>query len=178
MRKRNTVFPDFSSAVTELQRFKDSLGQVAGNLAYQMTMRNFEVEAFLGRKPARWPARKLDDKRRGQRALLVKSGRLRRSIRVVPRYMAFSLSSDVPYAQVHNEGYSGMVGVPAHTRKQRVFQKGKHRKLTKHKVEVNVKGHQRKMVIPKRQFMGFSDLYYERLDNYIEQSLTKIFSSI
>ena len=69
----------------------------------------------------------------------------------------------VDYAQVHNEGFKGIVPVPAHTRK------------TKRK-DVPVKAHTRKTNIPKREFMGDSEELNEqihaRIEGYID-SLNK-----
>lgn len=100
-------------------------------------------------------------------SLLIDSGALVNSIRpavVTPQKVVISAGNDkVDYAQVHNEGFSGTVAVPAHTRK------------TKHK-DVPVKAHTRKANIIKREFMGDSNKLNEqihaRIEGYID-SLNK-----
>lgn len=100
-------------------------------------------------------------------SLLIDSGALVNSIRpavVTPQKVVISAGNDkVDYAQVHNEGFSGTVAVPAHTRK------------TKHK-DVPVKAHTRKANIIKREFMGDSNELNEqihaRIEGYID-SLNK-----
>lgn len=100
-------------------------------------------------------------------SLLIDSGALVNSIRpavVTPQKVVISAgNSKVDYAQVHNEGFSGTVAVPAHTRK------------TKHK-DVPVKAHTRKANIIKREFMGDSNELNEqihaRIEGYID-SLNK-----
>lgn len=60
---------------------------------------NFKTESFFGEK---WPERK-DKKNR--RKLLVKTGRLQRSPRVIMSSVGHVVvGSDVPYADVHNNG--------------------------------------------------------------------------
>lgn len=100
-------------------------------------------------------------------SLLIDSGALVNSIRpaiVTPQKVVISAGNGkVDYAQVHNEGFSGTVAVPAHTRK------------TKHK-DVPVKAHTRKANIIKREFMGDSNELNEqihaRIEGYID-SLNK-----
>nr|DAM85994.1 MAG TPA: tail morphogenesis protein [Caudoviricetes sp.] len=100
-------------------------------------------------------------------SLLIDSGALVNSIRpavVTSQKVVISAGNNkVDYAQVHNEGFSGTVGVPAHTRK------------TKRK-DVQVKAHTRKANIIKREFMGDSNELNEqihaRIQGYID-SLNK-----
>ncbi len=100
-------------------------------------------------------------------SLLIDSGALVNSIRpavVTPQKVVISAgNSKVDYAQVHNEGFSGTVSVPAHTRR------------TKNK-DVPVKAHTRKANIIKREFMGDShelnEQIHARIEGYID-SLNK-----
>jgi len=99
-------------------------------------------------------------------SLLVESGNLVNSIR--PSYVGkdkvvISAGNDkVQYAQVHNEGYTGPVTIPAHTRRTK-------------KGIANVRQHVRTADIPQRQFMGKANellkLLYERITNAIQQKL-------
>lgn len=106
-----------------------------------------------------WPPAKVP-KRTG--SLLVESGNLVNSIRpaVVSREkVVISAGNDkVNYARVHNEGFSGPVTIPAHTRR------GKNG-------PVNVSTHTRTVNIQQRQFMGMAhelnNTIRTRIDNYI-----------
>lgn len=118
----------------------------------------FTEKASPGKKP--WePLKKL----KNSGSLLVESGNLVNSIR--PAYVGrdkviISAGNDkAPYAQVHNEGYTGPVLIPAH---QRTSKKGN---------AVNVGAHTINQKIPQRQFMGLSiDLtakIKDRINNYL-----------
>ena len=65
---------------------------------------------------------KKDDKRAG-RAILVKSGDLRRSIRfdtVNKSNLSVRIASDLPYARIHNEGLTEMLLGKPHSKCQSV----------------------------------------------------------
>ena len=61
--------------------------------------RNFERRAFFDEK--QWPERKFDD---GVGTLMQRHGGLRRSIKSRKRRGELVYSSNLPYAQIHNEG--------------------------------------------------------------------------
>jgi len=100
----------------------------------------FSEKAFAAKPWA--PLKKAKD----SGSLLVESGNLVNSIR--PAYVGrdkviISAGNDkVPYAQTHNEGYTGPVLIPAH---QRTSKSGK---------VMNVGAYTMQQKIPKRQFMG------------------------
>ena len=68
----------------------------------------------------------------------------------------------VSYAQVHNEGFTGPVTIPAHTRQTK-------------KGTVQVKSFTIQQNIPQRQFMGKAHqllkMIRERLDDYLTKKL-------
>lgn len=92
-------------------------------------------------------------------SLLIDSGALVNSVRpavVTPQRVTISAgNSKVDYAQVNNEGFSGTVSVPAHTRRTK-------------KKDVQVKAHTRKANIIKREFMGDSNELNEQIHSRIE----------
>mgnify|MGYP000171342129 CR=1 FL=1 len=67
----------------------------------------------------------------------------------------------VPYARAHNEGFSGSVVVRSH---ERVSRKGK---------PYVVKQHARKMLIPRRRFMGES----RELETLIKKDVEQLFKN-
>lgn len=115
---------------------------MVANEALIYSQKCFSEKAFDG-KPWK-PVSPKYKPRRG--TLMVRSGNLLRNLRVAqvtPQKVVISAgNSKVPYAQVHNEGFTGSVVVPAYTRRTK---KGK---------TVQVKAHKRMMRIPQRQFLG------------------------
>jgi phage gpG-like protein len=103
------------------------LTQLAGGLAVTHFKQSWDIQRFNDQDSEPWPKRKQYQqyRRRGVtrngrtklietkaykknntgRALLIKSGRLRRSIRITEAGIDYvKVGSDVPYAQVHNDG--------------------------------------------------------------------------
>lgn len=116
--------------------------------------RNFERKAFFTKA---WKKRK-DPNANG--SLLVVSGRMRRSIKSSVEGDGVRFSSDTPYATVHNEGANSYVTVREHQRK--------HPKSGK---VYTVRAHQRKFVMPQRQFIGDSPRTQEIIRGVIEDNL-------
>ena len=85
--------------------------------------------------------------------------------RVTPNKVVISAgNSKVPYARVHNEGFTGSVVVPAHDRRTK---KGKGK-------TVQVKAHKRMMRIPQRQFLGACP----ELERILKREAEALFKSI
>lgn len=103
------------------------------------------------------------DKRTG--SLMVESGNLVNSIRpalVSREKVIISAGNDkVPYAQAHNEGYTGPVTIPAHTRKTR-------------KGTVDVGSYILNQNLPARPFMGESEELFELIRQRIDAHLDSI----
>ncbi len=139
------------------EKIIDNAAEIVAETATEYYKESFRKKAFNGNP---WKEAKVP-KRTG--SLLIDSGALLNSIRpseISSRRVVISAGNDkVEYAQVHNEGYSGPVTVPAHSRRTR---KGK----------AEVKEHIRQVNIPQRQFLGESaelnDKIHERIEKYIE----------
>lgn len=81
-----------------------------GNEAKNFFVASFRKQGFDDRNVQPWKPRKKEGKRKG-RAILVDSGDLRRSIVREPvnkTQLSVKISTDLPYAKVHNEGTSKM----------------------------------------------------------------------
>jgi len=81
-----------------------------GNEAKNFFVASFRKQGFDDRNVQPWKPRKKEGKRKG-RAILVDSGDLRRSIVREPAnktQLSVKISTDLPYAKVHNEGTSKM----------------------------------------------------------------------
>ena len=121
---------------------------------------NFSKERFVkkdwlnGTSRQNWDKRKKAD--RG--SLMVRSGRLKRSIRKMSEgdYFVY-VGTDVPYAQIHNEGgdINKTVTVRTHSRTR----KGRTETVKSHRRKMNIK-------MPKRQFLGDSNALAKRLERF------------
>ena len=131
---------------------------IAGVEAVNHFKASFKNEGFTNDSLVKWKARKKKDE---GRAILTKTGRLRRGIKVM-RKTENSVTvgvdlSEVPYAQVHNEGFNGTVAVRAHVRRntRNNVYSATTKKLAATGINMMAAG-SRKMNIPKRQFIGDS----------------------
>lgn len=170
-RKRRNSFPDLSKEAKAGEKFFRGLPRIIGNMAKNFYDDSWKREGFIDKRIEKWPRRSSPDKGKGRRRTLVKTGRLRRSIRMRVSGSRVTIFTEVPYAKIHNEGgkVTGTANVKAHTRKI-----GKGRKAKK----VPVKAHKRRFnyTMPKRQFMGESDLLNRRIIKNVEQQLEKTFN--
>jgi phage gpG-like protein len=127
-----------------------------GNTAKNFFVENFRKQGFDDKTVEKWEARKKKTYRTKSgkvvddttRAILVKTGDLRRSIIRVPNRSALNvkIQTDLPYAKVHNEGLMG-----------KAF--GKH-----------------PFKMPKRQFIGDSYNLNEKVKAVIVKRLDKVFT--
>ncbi|NDC40422.1 MAG: hypothetical protein EBZ77_02570 [Chitinophagia bacterium] len=124
------------------------LPSLLGAEVVRFSMSAFRAQAWEGNP---WKPRAANAKNNKGRAILVKSGRLRRSIRVLRTTTAVVVvGSDVPYAKAHNEGLAETVNVSAHTRRVKVTTaKSKQMSAVR-----NVRAHNRRMKIPMRRYLG------------------------
>ena len=142
-----------------------TLPRRAASLAVTFSKQRFRDQAWVDNNTDTWkkraPGRTKESRKRQGRAVLVDSGRLRRSIRVVSvtDYRAV-IGSDAPYARAHNDGFRGRVSqsVRSHTR------------MSRKKRPVRVSAHSRTITknLPRRRFIGASAV----LDKQIERMMT------
>lgn len=133
------------------------LPPIVGNLVVNNALDNFKKQSFDG-KP--WKARQNKGKRgNGKQNILVQSGALRRSIRII-RSTATSVSvgSDLPYAGVHNDGTEIKRNARSETFVRNRYTKGKRKgkfaKGTTSGQGYSFKAYSYKM--PQRRFLGRS----------------------
>ena len=84
---------------------------LSANEAKNHFVESFRKGGFTDSSLKRWRPRKKIDKRRPGRAVLVDSGDLRKSIRVArvnTQQLNATIATDLPYAEVHNEGQGRM----------------------------------------------------------------------
>lgn len=146
---------------------------LAANRGKNFFQDRFRDQAWYDQSYQPWAKRKSTAKRDTGRAILTDRGHLKRGVRIKSAVWGdVTVGNDVKYAPVHNEGFNGSVLVPEHvriaTRKvgtKELKLKGKQRKsrLGGRKQKIRgashvVKAHNRRLNIPKRQFIGNSAL--------------------
>lgn len=164
--------------------------KLIGNEVVNFALDNFRRQGYLGDVFEPWRKRKPTSRRSSTRAILVQSGRGRRSIRVtMANADIVAVGSDVPYMKAHNEGSTALVNVKSHSRivygKTKV---GTGRYSVKTKKErmktvsflsghTKVKQHTRRMRLPKRQFIGKSQYLMNRLKRVYALEIQRAFNS-
>lgn len=193
MRVIRNDFPDFDRGIREMDRLIRNLPDLIGNLAVNFFDDNFDRQGFVDGTLTKWKPRThnkkdigaaANAKRRGgsySAKTLVQSGTLRRSIQYeikkVGRQTLITIFSDVPYAEIHNEG--GEVNYTATIRQHRRKQPSRNTGRGKNKVASGitiVKQHTRtvKYTMPKRQFMGDSAGLTKRIERHIDKAFKQI----
>ncbi|ROH98295.1 hypothetical protein EGI16_21700 [Chryseobacterium sp. G0240] len=159
----NTDFFERLKKVNKSAFLNRCIGQV-GVIAVNFSKERFVQKNWIDRSREAWKPRK----RPARGSILVRSGRLKRSIRKLSQgsYYVY-IGTDVPYARIHNEGgqINKTANVKAHTRRARAGRRGTGTQ--------NVKAHTRRMnvKIPKRQFLGESALLNRRIERFLSREL-------
>jgi phage gpG-like protein len=106
----------FGDIAKKYRKFRQELTTVVSVMAANTFKENFREGGYEGDAGGRikWAKRKGDGG--SSRGVLVKSGRLKRSLRPAANQNEARVVTNVPYAQAHNEGFEGTVQVKAHTR--------------------------------------------------------------
>lgn len=152
----------------DFNQFRKRLPTIIATEAVNFFKLGFRKEAFIGDNGLeKWQPRKYPDANKKKRNILVKSGRLRRSVRpTLKTYNRVVIGTDVPYAPIHNQGgtYNVSQLVRSHSRKTK-------RGITK------VKAHSRKRsaTYPQRKFIGQSKALDKRLNRQVKKRLKAIF---
>ncbi|MCH4824284.1 phage virion morphogenesis protein [Gramella lutea] len=164
--------PDFQKIGRELMKDAQTIAEVE---MLNFVLSNFEKQGFTDSGFTPWQKRK-DDADPG-RAILVKSGGLRDSVKVTHSSQEkVELSATAKHAQIHNEG--GTINIPVTKKMRKYFwymykstkqAKWKGMALTK-KSHFNVK-------IPKRQFMGESKQFNEHIEGLFFKAIVERFKN-
>jgi len=162
--------PDFSQIQNNIRETVMRLPIIVGNAAVNWTVDSFEKQAWRGMIIQPWQARNPKAKRNVGRALLIMSGSLRRSIRILrTTYGSVTFGSDLAYAAAHNNGVNGMVTVNSFSRnkygKAKASELNKFTKSGAHRTKSvtyisntsEVRSFSRNMNLPRRQFMPAED---------------------
>ena len=132
-------------AQIRLQKSLNNFVVEMGTDAKNHFVKSFRNQGFEDKSIVKWKPRKRLEQGRS-RAILVKSGDLRRSIRVINKsHRSITLGSDLPYAQIHNDGLYGNAY-------------GKYR-----------------FKMPKRQFIGHSKKLIDQLRMKLDKRIVNVF---
>ena len=109
---------DWSDVRKRLSAIKESFPRAMAVVAQNFFVDSFRRQGWYeARSLKRWKARKKPDKSYKRRAILIKSGRLRRSIRIrEATFVNITIAAEAPYAAAHNNGINAPQHVRAHTR--------------------------------------------------------------
>jgi len=180
---------DFNDVALRYHKVRLALPSVIGTIAVNYFKDSFRRQGWRDKSLQPWPKRKPGAKNNKGRAILVRSGRLRNSIRIISATPArIVVGTDVPYAYAHNEGVHGTVQVKAFNRKRYskstvhstgVFsissRQGVKSTVTNVTGVYPVRSHTRKMNLPQRQFLGDSYVMDLKMDKEITNRIMTIF---
>lgn len=164
---------DFIIKLNKLSKALDIIPSKMGAEAVRFSKERFQQQNWVDNNTESWKKRKpqQETKQRKGRGILTDSARLRRSIRKVAQTKNYIvIGTDVPYAQIHNEGgrFRATQRVKAHERKTH---KRNGVSIKAHKVNgfsrtINVN-------MPKRQFLGNSAILAKRIDRIALSEFSK-----
>lgn len=156
----------------------------AGRIAVRFVNGNFRAQGWQGTTFQKWK----ENARKG--TILIKTGRGRRGTSFSTQPAQTRVYNDVQYMGVHNRGFSGTVSVGTHRRnlmgKQKMgtgrfsikSRKERMKTVAVVKSVTTVKGHTRKMNIPKRKFMPESMQDSPVLANALRREITRSLNQI
>lgn len=169
---------DLGEDLRQLQALGRRMPRIAGALGVAHFKQSFKKQGFTDRSLDKWPERKRRDGERNRRAILIKTGALRRSVRIVRMgHNRVIVGSELSYAQIHNEGgrISGTQQIPQHRRKTHTRRvRGRRQSVSEH----SVSAHSRNVnfEIPQRQFLGNSRVLNRKIERKLIQELRRILS--
>lgn len=159
----------------------NDLPEKIGTVIVNWSKNRFRFQNWVDGGDYPWKPRKRGAKRNAGRAILISSGRLRRSIRIIRTGKnSVTVGSDVPYAGVHNDGFEGDVSVKAHKRQKygRVdvysIKTQMKRRVRGEQGKGDVKAHTRHMNMPRRRFLGESKNMTDVIIRTIEAEFKKV----
>ena len=153
---------DMLTKLHRLRQLHKRFPELAAIEAVNFSKERFVAKNWLDRSPNRWQPRKKES--RG--SLMAKTGRLKRSVRKLKTTRnSVTIGTDVPYAQIHNEGghIRSVVEVQAHSR----VRQARTERVRPHVRIMNTK-------IPKRQFIGESAILLRRIERMLDKQIKEI----
>ncbi len=170
----------FNKILDNLTRLYPTLPAKAATLAVNFSKERFREGAWLDSTKEKWPSRANNGKgNRANRAVLVDSGALKRSIRkgrVTPVRAIISAGGyGIKYAQIHNEGgsFSGTAKVRAHQRNTFVrTRQGRREQVKGHTIRAHKRGYN--IIMPQRQYLGDSYALEKRIQLMLTAEVKRV----
>ncbi len=144
----------------------------------------FKNEGWTDNGFKRWRPRIARGKKENKHSLLVGKGTLRRAVNNSTKLATFDLirfEVDLPYSEIHNQGFSGKENVRSHTRRAKTKVSVSSRRTGRNTTvkatvgETEVKAFTRTMNMPKRKFMGRSSELNKIIVQLIQTEINKCF---
>lgn len=182
---------DFSKIVVNFTEVQKQIPDALATVCVNYFKDSFRRQGWRDRGLKAWTKRK--GNRDSGRGILIKRGHLRNSIRkFIASWKRVEVGTDLPYAEAHNEGFSGTVSIRQHTRRQfkkertkvgrGVYNVKTRQELTRTKTQkvatgttFTVRAHTRKVDLPQRQFIGDSEMLEMKIDHTITRAVDTIF---
>lgn len=152
--------------VREFRAFAKDLPNYVGTEAVRFFKGSFDRQGFIDTGSVeKWKPRNVKAKRNKGRKVLVDKAVLKRSIRITEKTAhSVTVGTNVPYAQIHNEGGKVKTTAKVRAHNRRIKQAfGKKLKTMK---QIRVNAYMRKMnfTMPQRQFIGRSRFFERRIE--------------
>lgn len=175
-----------AQAKREFLKVLDQMVPVMGNDALNHFKDSFTNQGFTNESTEKWKPRKRPDRKRPGRAILIDTGRLRRSLRYSrSRKYDVTVRTNKPYAKIHNEGgeidissRKGHGTINTYVRGSDGFVDGKFKKGRKKKLQLLGAAYETgsySIKIPKRQFVGYSGKLNKRLIEKFDKRIKNVF---
>lgn len=159
-----------------LEKAITQLPKILGEHAVNFSKDRFEKGGWQNETFEPWKQRSSNAVRNKDRAILVDSARLKRSIGIleIGKLQVVFGSKGVPYAKAHNYGFKGSVLVKAHKR-NKFAQLTAPNKIKYRGIVGNgqVKAHTRNMNIPQRKFLGNSIFLQRQLQRIAQLHIAR-----
>lgn len=176
---------------------KTTIPRTARNMAVRHYTDSFRNQGFNGNILVPWKPRRGEkqgrklgtgNKATSGRAILVRTGNLRRGIRGDYTSTKISIYNNLPYAEIHNDGFRGTVWVKSHTRERVIrrtvtggyeaLKNGRIKRGKRAVVEMSggrhtVYGHSRRVNMPRRRFIGPSAVLMNEISKMIDRELKR-----
>lgn len=167
----------YDRAVARITQAVARIPTRVGTLAVNFSKDRFRQQNWLDNTPEAWEPRKPSRRARltDRRHILVKSGRLLRSIRKVSvTSTRVVIGTDVPYAQAHNDGLriSTVANVRTYTKQASTRRRnGRRENVRAH----TVRAHRRTInfTMPQRQFLGPSAVLTRQINNLMTTDINR-----
>ena len=164
----------FDAFFTRTKKALDGFPLLAANDAENFFLDSWRRQAWIGNTTENWKKPKTITKSNTGKAILIKTGYLKRRTRIVQaNWGGVKIINDAKYAAIHNDGFNGTERVKGFRRKlksRNIKTKGK---KTASGVSF-VKPFSRHMIMPRRRFMGNSPYLMMKIERTFIYQLNKL----